>query len=217
MSNSTGTPSPAQNSPAQNRPTRQSAANQSAVFGLALDPRNLSAKEITGLRVAFAVSALVAIGIGTILLVWTDATLTVIAVLFGLYFVISGVGRIVRGVASVGVSTGGRVLNIVLGVLVGILGILALRNPEGSLAVLGLVVGIVWIVDGVAALVEYSTDSSRWPGILLGVIGVIAGVVVLFAPVETIGVLVTIGGIMLIVSGLVQLVRALTFGRGATA
>ena len=207
MSNSTGMPSPA----------NHSAANHSAVFGLALDPRNLTAREVTGLRVAFAVSALVAIAIGTILLVWTTATLAVIAVLFGLYFVISGVVRIVRGVAGTGVATGGRVLNIVLGILVLILGIVALRNPEGSLAVLGLVIGIVWIVDGAAALVEYSTDSSRWPGVLLGVVGIVAGGIVLFAPVETIGVLVTIGGIMLIVSGFVQLVRAFTFGRGTTA
>jgi uncharacterized membrane protein HdeD (DUF308 family) len=191
--------------------------NHSVVFGLALDSRNLTARELTGLRVVFALSALVAIGIGTILLVWTEATLTVIAVLFGLYFLISGVLRIVRGVASAGVATGGRVLNIVLGVLVAILGIVALRNPEGSLAILGLTVGIVWIVDGVAALVEYSTDSSRWPGILLGVVGVIAGTIVLFAPVETIGVLVTAGGILLVISGVVQLVRAVTFGRGTRA
>jgi uncharacterized membrane protein HdeD (DUF308 family) len=136
----------------------------SAVFAIAIDPRQLSSREISGIRVAFAVSAVVAIAIGTILLVWTEATLAVIAVLFGLYFVISGVVRIVRGVASTGSAAGGRVLNIVLGVLVLIRGILALRNPEGSLAVLGLLVGIVWIVEGVAALVEYTTDSSRWPG-----------------------------------------------------
>ncbi|WEO79181.1 DUF308 domain-containing protein [Cryobacterium sp. SO2] len=189
----------------------------STVFALSLDPGHLTEREITGIRVAFAVSAVVAIAIGTVLLVWTEATLSVIAVLFGLYFVISGVVRIARGVASTGAATGGRVLNIVLGVLVLILGILALRNPEGSLAVLGLLVGIVWIVEGVAALVEFTTDSSRWPGILLGVVGIVAGVIVLFAPVETIGVLVTIGGIMLIISGLVQLVRAFTFGRRAAA
>ena len=189
----------------------------SAVFAIAIDPRQLTQREVSGIRAAFAVSAVVAITVGTMLLVWTEATLTVIAVLFGLYFVISGVVRIVRGVASTGSAAGGRVLNIVLGVIVLILGILAIRNPEGSLAVLGLLVGIVWIVEGVAALVEYTTDSSRWPGILLGVVGVLAGVIVQFAPVQTIGVLVTIGGIMLIVSGLVQLVRAFTFGRGLAA
>ncbi|WP_130177511.1 HdeD family acid-resistance protein [Cryobacterium sp. SO1] len=189
----------------------------SAVFAISVDPRQLTPREISGIRVAFAVSGVVAIAIGTILLVWTEATLSVIAVLFGLYFVISGVIRIVRGAASTGSSAGGRVLNIVLGVLVLILGILAIRNPEGSLAVLGLLVGIVWIVEGVAALVEYTTDSSRWPGIVLGVVSVLAGVIVLFAPVATFGVLVTIGGIMLIVSGLVQLVRAFTFGRGVAA
>jgi len=96
-------------------------------------------------------------------------------------------------------------------------GIIAMRNPDGSLAVLGLVIGISWIVEGIAALVEYSVDSSRWFGILFGLVAIIAGVIVLFAPVETIGVLVTIGGIMLIISGLVQLVRAFTFGRGSRA
>lgn len=186
----------------------------SAVFAISVDPRRMSRSEINGARIAFAVSALVAIGLGTILLVWTSATLTVIAVLFGLYFLLSGALRVVRGIASVGAGAGGRVLNIVLGLILVIVGIIAMRNPEGSLAVLGLVVGISWIVEGIAALVEYTADSSRWFGILFGVVAVVAGVIVLFAPVETIGVLVTIGGIMLIISGVVQLVRAFTFGRG---
>ena len=192
-----------------------SSAAGAAVFSLSVDPRRMSQKEVTGIRIALAVTALAAIALGTILLVWTSAALTVIAVLFGLYFLISGALRIVRGAASTGAGTGGRVLNIVLGLILLVVGIIAMRNPEGSLAVLGLVVGIAWIVEGIAALVEYTVDSSRWFGILFGVISVIAGVIVLFAPVETIGVLVTIGGIMLIISGLVQLVRAFTFGRGS--
>lgn len=186
-----------------------------AVFALAIDPGRLTGRELSSIRIAFAVSGLVAIIIGVILLVWTEATLAVIAVLFGLYFVISGVVRIMRGVTSSGAGAGSRLLSVIFGLAVLVLGIFALLNPEGSLAVLGLLVGIVWIVDGAAALVEYSTDSSRWVGILLGVVGIVAGGIVLFAPVETIGVLVTIGGIMLIISGLVQLVRAFTFGRGA--
>jgi len=186
-----------------------------AVFALAIDPGRLTGRELSSIRVAFAVSGLVAIIIGVILLVWTEATLAVIAVLFGLYFVISGVVRIARGVTSSGAGAGSRLLSVIFGLAVLVLGIFALLNPEGSLAVLGLLVGIVWIVDGAAALLEYSTDSSRWVGILLGVVGIVAGGIVLFAPVETIGVLVTIGGIMLIISGLVQLVRAFTFGRGA--
>lgn len=192
-------------------------ASRAAVFSLSVDPRRMSQAEVTGIRVALVVTALAAIGLGAVLLVWTEATLTVIAVLFGLYFLISGVLRIVRGAASTGAGTGGRVLNIVLGLILLVVGIIAMRNPEGSLAVLGLVVGVAWIVEGIAALVEYTVDASRWFGILFGVISVVAGVIVLFAPVATIGVLVTIGGIMLIFSGLVQLVRAFTFGRGNRA
>lgn len=184
------------------------------MFSLSVDPRRMSPAEVRGIRIALAVTGLAALALGAILLVWTSAALTVIAVLFGLYFLISGALRLARGAASTGAGTGARVLNIVLGLILMIIGIIAMRNPEGSLAVLGLVVGIAWIVEGIAALVEFSVDASRWVGVLVGVVGVVAGVIVLFAPVETIGVLVTIGGIMLIISGLVQVVRAVTFGRG---
>jgi uncharacterized membrane protein HdeD (DUF308 family) len=186
-------------------------------FALSVDPRRMSRAELNGIRIVLAVSALAAIGLGVILLAWTAAALSVIAVLFGLYFLISGTLRIVRGVTGTRADTGSRVLNIVLGLILVVVGIIAMRNPEGSLAVLGLLVGIAWIVEGTAMLVEYTVDASRWFGILAGVVGIVAGVAVLLAPVQTIGVLVTLGGIALIVSGLVQLVRALTFGRGNRA
>lgn len=192
---------------------------KSTLTGVAIgvDPTRLSPSQVTGIRVAFVISALVAIALGTLLLVWTEATLAVVALLFGLYFVISGVLRIVRGLVSTGAALGGRVFNIVFGLIMLIVGIVAIRNPEGTLAVLGLVVGISWIVEGIAALTEYTADTSRWFGILFGIIGIVAGVVVLFVPVQSLGVLVTIGGIALIISGLVQLVLGFTFGRGGQA
>ena len=104
-----------------------------------------------------------------------------------------------------------------LGLLLVIAGIFALRNLESTVALLGIIIGIAWIIEGVAALVESASDGSRWPGILFGVISIIAGIVVLFLPEATVVVLIWIGGIFLVVAGLVQLVQAFTFGRNSTA
>ncbi|TFB90239.1 hypothetical protein E3O44_01075 [Cryobacterium algoricola] len=190
-------------------------SNPVAVFDLTIDPRTLSKSEVTTIRTAMAIGGLVAVILGVMILVWPGATLNVIAVLFGLYFLVGGIARIVRGIAMAGGSAGVRVLNILLGVLLLVAGIVAIRNPIGSLAVLGMVIGISWLIEGVAALVETASDSSRWFGILFAVISIVAGIVVLLSPVDSLGVLVVVGGVFLIVSGLVQLVMSFTLGRGA--
>jgi len=190
-------------------------SNPVAVFDLTIDPRNLSKSEVTTIRTAMAIGGVVAVILGVMILVWPGATLSVIAVLFGLYFLVGGIARIVRGIAMAGGSAGVRVLNILLGVLLLVAGIVAIRNPIGSLAVLGMVIGISWLIEGVAALVETASDSSRWFGILFAVISIVAGIVVLLSPVNSLGVLVVVGGVFLIVSGLVQLVMSFTLGRGA--
>jgi len=190
-------------------------SNPVAVFDLTIDPRNLSKSEVTTIRTAMAIGGVVAVILGVMILVWPGATLNVIAVLFGLYFLVGGIARIVRGIAMAGGSAGVRVLNILLGVLLLVAGIVAIRNPIGSLAVLGMVIGISWLIEGVAALVETASDSSRWFGILFAVISIVAGIVVLLSPVNSLGVLVVVGGVFLIVSGLVQLVMSFTLGRGA--
>jgi len=190
-------------------------SNPAAVFDLTIDPSRLSKSELTTVRTAMAVGGVVAIVLGVMILVWPEATLGIVAVLFGLYFLIGGVVRIVRGIVMVGGSAGVRVLNILLGVLLLVAGVIAIRNPIGTIAVLGMVIGISWLIEGVAALVETSTDSSRWFGILFAVISIVAGIVVLLSPVNSLGVLVIVGGVFLIVSGLVQLVMSFTIGRGA--
>ncbi|MFC5931005.1 HdeD family acid-resistance protein [Cryobacterium melibiosiphilum] len=186
------------------------------MLDLRLDPARLSTTEVTGARLAFGISGVLAVVMGVLVLAWPEATLAVAALLFGLYFLVSGALRIVRGVAMSG-SLGGRVLGILFGVLLVIAGIVTIRNPLNSLVVLGLVIGISWIVEGVAALVETAPDSSRWFGTLLAAVSVVAGIVVLVAPLESLGVLVILGGVFLIVSGAVQLLEALTFGRQARA
>lgn len=95
------------------------------------------------------------------MLVWPESTLTVLATLFGLYFLAAGVVHVARGIFTGGAGVGGRVLSILLGVLLVIAGIIAIRNPLSSLALLTMVIGISWIIEGVVGLVETSHDSSN--------------------------------------------------------
>lgn len=181
---------------------------------LNLNVEDLTSSALRAFRTALGVTGAVSLILGLVVLFWPGATLDVIAVLFGLYFVISGGIRIISGIITP-FSTGLRVLNIIVGVLLVIVGIVAIRNPLASLTVLGMVVGIAWIVEGVMALTEVESGGSRWYAITYGVISLLAGIVVLFLPVSSLAALVVFGGIFLLLLGVVQLVRALTFGRGA--
>jgi Short repeat of unknown function (DUF308) len=190
---------------------------ESTSLTLTVDTSKLSKSTITSIRVAFAIGGLLAVVLGILVLVWPHQTLGLVAILFGIYFLVIGLIRVFTGIFGQGISGGGRVLNIVLGILVFIVGVVAVKNPALTISFLGLLIGIAWIIEGIGAIVETSTDRSRWFGIIFGVISIIAGIVVLFLPTQTVVLFAIVGGIFLIVAGIIQFARAFTFGRAAKA
>jgi uncharacterized membrane protein HdeD (DUF308 family) len=199
------------------RITMSGASKDVMGFELGMDPANLTRSELTGIRAAIAVNGVLAIVLGILVLVWPSATVSLLAILVGLYFLISGAIRLGRGVFMRGTSAGSRVLGILLGVLLVLAGIIAIRNPLNTIVVLGLVIGISWIVEGVAAIVETAPDSSKWFGTLFGAISIVAGIVVLLSPLDSVAILAVIAGIFLVVSGLLQVVQAFMLGRAKRA
>ena len=183
------------------------------VGGLNLDISELTRKTVQSIRRGMALTGLLSVVLGGVVLFWPGATLDVVAVLFGLYFLVSGAVRVVTGLI-IPLTGGLRVLNILIGVLIFIVGVAAIRNPLASLAVLGMVVGIAWILEGIMSLVETESGGSRWYAIAYGIISILAGAVVLFLPVGSLTALVIFGGIFLVVLGIVGMVRAFSFGRG---
>ncbi|WP_354182790.1 DUF308 domain-containing protein [Arthrobacter sp. UYP6] len=181
--------------------------------GLNLDISELTRQTVRKIRGGMALTGLLSIVLGALVLFWPEATLDVVAFLFGFYFLVSGAVRVVIGLLTP-LSGGLRVLNIIMGVVLFIVGVAAIRNPLASLAVLGLMIGIAWIVEGIMSLTELESGGSRWYAIIYGIISIIAGVVVLFLPVGSLAALVIFGGIFLVVLGIVGLVRAFAFGRG---
>ncbi len=181
--------------------------------GLNLDVGELTRKVVRNIRMGMAVTGVLSIILGAFVLFWPEATLDVIAVLFGLYFLVSGAVRVITGLLTP-LNGGLRVLNILIGLLLVIVGVAAIRNPLASLTVLAMFIGIAWIVEGIMSLTEVESGGSRWYAIAYGIISIIAGVVVLFLPVSSLGALVVFGGLALIVLGIVEVVRAFSFGRG---
>lgn len=181
--------------------------------GLHLDVSELTHKVVRGIRGGMVLTGVLSVVLGALVLFWPEATLDVIAVLFGLYFLVSGAVRVVTGLVTP-LLGGLRVLNILVGLLLFIAGVAAIRNPLASLTVLALFIGIAWIVEGIMSLTEVESGGSRWYAIAYGIISIIAGVVVLFLPVSSLAALVVFGGVALVVLGIVEVVRAFSFGRG---
>lgn len=153
-------------------------------------------------------TAIVAIIMGVIAIFWPSATLLTVAILFGAYLIASGVFRIVLAVTSTTFSTGMRWFIGIMGALVLVAGVIALANPAQSLVVLALVIGIGWIVDGVAAIMGGFTGRTalpRWLAVVTGVVSVIGGIVIFFLPGVAIATFVLIGGWILIAIGVATL------------
>jgi len=148
--------------------------------------------------VAIAVVGLV---LGVVALVWPGATLVTIAIVFGLYLLMSGLFRISVAIFS---STSGalwRVLGVVLGVLLVAAGVYCLVNPEQSLAVLAWVIGFGWIAEGIIDVMAgvQGLASPAWLAIVSGVVSIIAGIVTFTLPSLAIQTFLLVGAILLIV------------------
>lgn len=153
-------------------------------------------------------SALATLVPGILLLVWPDATLQVVAVLFGLYLLVTGAFRFV---AVFGQERGERVPGLLIAVLYVLAGVLCMRNPLQTIAALSVIVGIVWLVSGLlTAYAALAAKGLPHRGVLLGaaLLGVVAGIVVLALPSESAVALTRLLGLWLVLLGVMELAVA---------
>lgn len=149
---------------------------------------------------------------GVLVLVWPDETLHVLAVLIGLYLLVTGAFRFVAVFARE--DHGERLPGLLLSVLYVLAGVLCLRNPLQTIATLSLIVGVVWLVSGVLTL--YTALAARdlpHRGFVLAValLAVVAGIVVLALPTESARALTRLLGLWLVLIGLAEVAMALAW------
>ena len=93
-----------------------------------------SAKSVVRvLQTGLFIGALIALVAGGAILAWPGGSSTVIALIFGLYFLIRGLVRVAVGIFGPGLTGGGRALSIVIGILLIVVGVFAFKSPSGIL------------------------------------------------------------------------------------
>ena len=150
----------------------------------------------------------VAIGVvhlllGIALLVWPEASVTVVAVLLGLELVVAGALRTVLAVVERGSEA--RLLRGVVGVLGVLAGLLVISQPLRSVGVIVVVVAAFWVLWGLAEAIIALTPSAaghRGPLFLEAALAIGAGAILLAWPGPTVQVLVMVVGIALLLAGL---------------
>jgi uncharacterized membrane protein HdeD (DUF308 family) len=171
-------------------------------------------REPKGLRITLGVVCIV---LGLIALIWPQATLLVVALVFGLQLIAAGLVRIVAAVTLKDLPGWWRAVAGILGALTVIAGIICFFRPGTSLLVLALVLAIGWIIDGISELVSAFAvprpTGERIGLIAFGVLGLIAAAVVLIFPGESLVLLARIGGVVLLAFGVLALIAAFA-GRG---
>ena len=159
----------------------------------------------TGWQAMVFVGVVTAI-LGLIIALHPGGSLNVIAVLLGVLLVVSGIFDLVRMLDR---SEAHRVWLGIAGLLLVVIGVVLIRHLDLTVALVGLVIGISWIVQGLAALVTaFSGERGERRGwwIFFGLIGLIAGIVVVAVPTTSVTVLAVLVGIWFIVTGLTQVV-----------
>ena len=141
-----------------------------------------------------------------------EVSLAVIAVLLGVLVIFSGIYNVVEAFRG---EEHGRVWRGIAGVVFIVAGLVLIRHLHLSLALIGLVIGLTWVVQGLAALIAGISGAATRMGtgwsIFFGVISLIAGIVVISAPIASITTLAILMGIWFIVMGLMEMFGAFAF------
>jgi uncharacterized membrane protein HdeD (DUF308 family) len=161
---------------------------------------------------------LVTIGLGLVLALWPDETVTVFAVLIGIQLILTGVFRLVLAVASTSLEPGSRAIVGLFGALALVIGLLCLRDPLQTLVAIGIIIGVWWLaaglIDLVAAFRESGSDRRSWD-LAMGAITALAGLFLLVAPELSLAVLVIVTCVWLFSYGFIAVVAALVLRREA--
>lgn len=155
--------------------------------------------------------------LGVVVIVWPKATLHVMAALFGLWLLFSGLLRIFGAFVS-GRGVGRQVLSGVVGVLMVVVGAACLRDLVRTVELLAVVVALTWLLSGIAEVVMAAEAGSRSRVGLLatGLLSIVVGLVFLFVPRFTLGVLILTTGLGFIATGAVQVAVGLQLRRSGS-
>ena len=147
--------------------------------------------------------------LGFIVALHPTTSVNVIAVLLGILMILSGIFHLIRVFDT---AEPHRVWLGIAGLLFIVIGVILIRHLHLTRAIIGLIIGITWIVQGLAALIGGISGGVRegrawW--LLFGAASLIAGIAVVATPASSLDVLATLLGIWFIVMGVFEIVGGL--------
>jgi uncharacterized membrane protein HdeD (DUF308 family) len=155
--------------------------------------------------------------LGLVVSLHPTGSLNVVAVLLGILMILSGIFHLLRVFEP---EEPHRVWLGMAGLLFIVIGVVLIRHLHLTRALIGLVIGITWIVQGLAALIGGIAGGARegrawW--IAFGAISLIAGIVVTATPASSLTVLAVLLGIWFIVMGIFEIIGGLLLRKAARA
>ena len=162
-----------------------------------------------------AVSGILSLIVGAVVLAWPQKTLLFAAVAFGVYLLITGVTQVIFAF-GLHVSAGGRVLLFISGAACLVLAMLAFRHfswgdDATAVYLLAIWIGVGFIFRGVATTISAISDPhlpGRGWSIFVGVTSLLAGMIMLASPLGTIVLLAEVVGAWLIVIGVFEVISS---------
>ncbi|MBT4949114.1 MAG: DUF308 domain-containing protein [Candidatus Nanopelagicales bacterium] len=152
---------------------------------------------------------LISLLVGIIVVFNREGSVQLLAILFAIYLIISGLFEIVRSFAS-GLTGGTRALLLITGVLSVILGVFAIRySGENAVDLLGIFVGIAFLFRGFASLFTgFDSKEGRGWNIFFGIIMLVGGVVIMVQPAASLEAIAWIVGIWLVLIGIYEIIAS---------
>ena len=168
---------------------------------------------ITTYRWGFGIAGLVAIAMGIVVLVWPNEIVKIAALLVGIYAVLSGLIYIFTAIRAKELKSLARITRVIAGIAFITAGIVMLSFLSASAVVLanvlGVILGILWMVEGVSALmllrgrVEQNALATGY-----AIVALVIGVLLLLTPVWGTVFLRWMIGFGLVLLGIAQVYRA---------
>jgi uncharacterized membrane protein HdeD (DUF308 family) len=163
---------------------------------------------LTGSWQATMFLGVVTLILGVIVSFHPTGSLNVIAVLLGILMILSGIFHLIRVFDP---RERHRIWLGIAGLLFIVIGVVLIRHLHLTRALIGLVIGITWIVQGLTALIGGISGGVRegrawW--ITFGVVSLIAGIVVAATPADSVTVLAVLLGIWFIIMGIFEIIGA---------
>jgi uncharacterized membrane protein HdeD (DUF308 family) len=161
---------------------------------------------------------IVTVVLGILVAIRPVDTVYAFAIIFGIWLLIAGVFKIVAVLADRGDPGGLRFLGVIFGLLAVLVGLLVLHHQFETIAVLGFIVGLFWVVGGLAELIGAFSVIPRPHRVLQaisGIIGIAVGILALAYPGLSLVVIALLFGLWLILYGVMQMAVALTIRAAA--